>query len=515
MAQPNANNRPSPTALSEDEITDLSIGTPAERAQKNLDMWHKYKTSDVHRAYVHLERAWNLGTRDKDSCQNLVHLMQQENRMHDIQRVLQQAAYSAAEQGDKSLFIDYVHMYHRYTVGYGLQVQDPIINDLTEKLFAPLRPDISAHDKNEKPHLVYLVPLPHDPKSTLPPIPFEFTNFQKDSEFKISIVLSLSEQDVAKLNPRLLPLIDKAKERDISIHFVDISPETDKLAQIQKLTDYLTALNIDVLCCFLQLYNDYFTAAMRPARHVVGIEFGHPEWYSSPFIDGITAAHRHLAIEAHTQTLDVCIGVTRVYENTPSTLRSEDIGISSDKKIIISSGAKDRLHTPDFWKLVHAVIQSTNYEWVVMGVDNNEKTQLLQGASAEVLARVHCLGYRDDFSDVLSLADIYVDTFPVGGGYALIEAMALNIPCVTYKHDYNRIFNKHQNYFPMCDYIDDPEFAININGHEMLARINAFMNDDNARAAQIKRQDIVLKIMNTPERGIKELDEALIKIARS
>lgn len=515
MAQPNANNRPSPTALSEDEITDLSLGTPAERAQKNLDMWHKYKTSDVHRAYVHLERAWNLGVRDKDSCQNLVHLMQQENRMHDIQRVLQQAAYSAAEQDDKSLFIDYVHMYHRYTVGYGLQVQDPIINDLTEKLFAPLRPDFSVQNKNDKPHLVYLVPLPNDPKSTLPPIPFEFAKLQKDSEFKISIVMTLAEQDIQQHNPRLIPLIEDAKAQSVSVHFVDLKEEKDSLRQLEIIHDFLVDMNIDILFHMLQIYHDYLIAAMRPARHLIGYEFGHPEWYTSPFIDKVISSHRHLAMESHADNLPVYVGSTRTYAPSKTTLTPESIGVKNGKKIIISSGAKDRLHNDGFWKLVLAVMQSTNYEWVVMGIDNNEKKSLLQGAPADILDRIHCLGYRNDFSEILSLADVYVDTFPVGGGWGLIEAMALKIPCVTYRHNYNRIFNKHQNYFPMQDYADDPEFAIELDGHQMLNRINSFITDDNARTAQIKRQEAILKIVNTPERGIKDLNEALLKIAHS
>ena len=108
----------------------------------------------------------------------------------------------------------------------------------------------------------------------------------------------------------------------------------------------------------------------------------------------------------------------------------------------------------------------------------------------------HCLGYRNDFSEVLSLADLYVDTFPVGGGYALIEAMAMNIPCVTYKHNYNTIFKKHNNYFPMHEFAKDQDFAIDINGHAMLARINSFINDDKERDAQIERQNDLLEIIN-------------------
>ena len=67
----------------------------------------------------------------------------------------------------------------------------------------------------------------------------------------------------------------------------------------------------------------------------------------------------------------------------------------------------------------------------------------------------------------------------------------------------------------MQDYADDPEFAIELDGHQMLNRINSFITDDNARTAQIKRQEAILKIVNTPERGIKDLNEALLKIAHS
>lgn len=514
MSQAKLQNDLSETEIDRDELKDLSLGTVDERRQKNLDLWSKYRATDLKRAYVHLERAWNLGQRDLDTCKNLVHLMQQEGRMHDIQRVTQQAVYSAAQEKDLNLFIQFMNMYHRNAVGFGLQVQDPILNDLTDKLFSPLQPTFNNRDVDSSPHLAYLVPLAHDPKSTLPPLPFDFAKLQKDSQFTISIVLPLTKEQVERQNPRLMPMIEDVKALNVEIHYIDINLAERSFGQIEKLCNYLVEMDIDILCCLTQIYQDYFVAAMRPARHIIGIEFGHPEWYSSPFLDGITAAHTHLAMEAYTETLDVCIGSTKKFQATPTTLKLSDLGIGEDKKIILSSGAKDRLQNPDFWKLTQAIIQHTDYEWIIMGADENDKKIYLQGVAPDIASRIHCLGYRTDFSEVLALGDIYVDTFPVGGGYALIEAMAREIPCVTYKHNYNKIFRKHHNYFPMYDYVEDKDFAIEISGNEMLQRIVALMTDDSERKKQIKRQEDILKVMNTPERGIDDFNKALLKIVK-
>lgn len=50
---------------------------------------------------------------------------------------------------------------------------------------------------------------------------------------------------------------------------------------------------------------------------------------------------------------------------------------------------------------------------------------------AELAQRIHCLGNRTDVPRILKTLDLYINSFPLGGGCAIREAMAANLPVLT------------------------------------------------------------------------------------
>ncbi|WP_255210655.1 glycosyltransferase [Methylogaea oryzae] len=75
------------------------------------------------------------------------------------------------------------------------------------------------------------------------------------------------------------------------------------------------------------------------------------------------------------------------------------------------------------------------------------------------------------------MADTVIDTYPTGGGYALAEAMALGIPTLLFKNDYEAPFDP-VNWSPMEEYVDIPELLLERGDFEHAGRLIAKLAAD-------------------------------------
>ena len=63
-------------------------------------------------------------------------------------------------------------------------------------------------------------------------------------------------------------------------------------------------------------------------------------------------------------------------------------------------------------------------------------------SSPGVRSRVRFLKWEPNYLKILAMADIVIDTFPSGGGFVLMDAMALGIPVVSFGNDYMKRFDQ-------------------------------------------------------------------------
>ncbi len=114
----------------------------------------------------------------------------------------------------------------------------------------------------------------------------------------------------------------------------------------------------------------------------------------------------------------------------------QKIGISDEKKIIFSSGSSKKYHPLgklSFYNIVSDVVtKDKNIVFFIMGVDVKDIFwSKLKRKFPDNLFILNSSGYEDGYKLYLSAADLVIDSYPIGGGTAIIDAVKVGKPVLS------------------------------------------------------------------------------------
>jgi glycosyltransferase involved in cell wall biosynthesis len=138
-----------------------------------------------------------------------------------------------------------------------------------------------------------------------------------------------------------------------------------------------------------------------------------------------------------------------------------------------------------YWDLIARVLAARPaVRLVVCGID---RAFLEEQPAAEPVRpfadRVHALGWRNDYLQVVAACDLVLDTFPQGGGWTLFEPMSLGIPVIGYRDPPLPMF-REAAWNPGLEYFDLPEAVFDWwEPDPVVARILTLIDDPQARRA--------------------------------
>jgi glycosyltransferase involved in cell wall biosynthesis len=116
----------------------------------------------------------------------------------------------------------------------------------------------------------------------------------------------------------------------------------------------------------------------------------------------------------------------------------EYLHLDQNSKVIVSMGRESYYKDPIFWNLVNRMIkQIDNAVFVVFGCHYESFIGLVPEIYIKEKKIIFC-GFQSDATSYLSSCDIYLNTFPVGGGLTLIESYYAGLPLITYFEKINK-----------------------------------------------------------------------------
>jgi hypothetical protein len=134
----------------------------------------------------------------------------------------------------------------------------------------------------------------------------------------------------------------------------------------------------------------------------------------------------------------------------------------------------------------------------------------------ELKARLRFLGWKKDYLSILGSADLVIDTFPSGGGFTLIDAMALGIPVVSFENNYLRQYDQ-TDWSVGVEFIPAQELILERGNFEQFkVRVSRLIEDDEYRneMAGKCREQIHLRRGN-PERMVRRYEEIYAGLVKS
>jgi hypothetical protein len=192
----------------------------------------------------------------------------------------------------------------------------------------------------------------------------------------------------------------------------------------------------------------------------------------------------------------------------------QELRIPDNARVVASAGRYVKFQEPAFWQAVVDLLHEfPQMYYLVLGPEESQIPFVADVLTPESRARIRFLSWRgDSYLRGLCLADVLIDTFPSGGGGALLDPLALGIPCVSFENNYMRLFD--QTDWSLADeFINVPEMVVPRWDFEQMKRtVGRLIVDEEYRSDVARRsQAFVLKTRTNPQQSVRDCEDAYLK----
>ena len=291
------------------------------------------------------------------------------------------------------------------------------------------------------------------------------------------------------------PTIKLLEDLDCKVRIRDT--DNRSLNRVLRLYKDMQDDNIDILCTYVMYTIPvmHLLCALKPAPILVKDVYQQAEYSDLPdlTIHYGPRHHHDIGNKAH-------ISQRWPHPKVKKVFTKSDFGIPESATVLISIIRDKKIINDDFMSCVDAVLKDQpNVYFVAIGWEGKSSNH-----------RIINLGFREDVFDVLQIGDIYLDSFPLGGGMALAEAIFAELPVVMFEANEGP-FAVHLTTVP--EILDIPELTIKRwwRGN-WVNKVKQLINDKDYYN-QMKAKIIARgKELDRYEDFIKEKEEALLKI---
>lgn len=190
-------------------------------------------------------------------------------------------------------------------------------------------------------------------------------------------------------------------------------------------------------------FEHYFLALLRPAPILIGCIYSSIAQYVTSIFDwGITASPHTLQDAPMNCSV---IPLEFLLPQKEQNVRRDEVfpDVPSSSVVMMVLGRWSKFQNIEFIRVLTRILAENENSVLVFAGGNAEHVPLDKIEFSETLmSRMKFIPWTGDYLKYLRLSDIVLDTYPYGGGVVLLEAMALEIPIVTFEDDNMAIFDQ-------------------------------------------------------------------------
>ncbi|MBN1877021.1 MAG: glycosyltransferase family 4 protein [Anaerolineae bacterium] len=402
---------------------------------------------DFAQARVFIQRAWMLAEFSERVLPLYVNIHLALGDLEAVRDAYKRLGMKKADQNDIPTALKYfqssMYTYSRYQRGDKYQYDYDILTRIAQLArlyrFPPRRqPTFSPQRKIKVAYLTYLMWCT---TSVFQRINLLLAQFHEKSRFEVAF-FSLDPEST--FEDKHLPRFVRDHQCKL-IAVPDSNLLTGEVEKIVWLATQIYNFKPDLLVTNAGLADlrHYFLVSLHPAPLKVAAVYGPPPQFVAPDFDWSIPSARHPFIDSPCPCSFV-----ELEPGLPERAQLEfchrlHFSIPQDAIILVSAGRVPKFQSVEFWRAILAVLgQHPTCYYLVIGVQKEELPFLTELLTPEIESRLRFLGWIQDYIKVLGMADIVIDTFPSGGGFTLMDAMALGIPVVSFTNNYSNEFNQ-------------------------------------------------------------------------
>ncbi len=503
----------------------LCLESKQQRSEVNAMLADAFMQSEVsgreQRAKVFIQRAWSLSGGSVELLPLYSRIHQALGETASIREAYKQLGMKAAAEENISDAIKYFTLAHK---AYGIfdqldrfEFDFDVLNRMDE-LAAPYRfhtTNRTGYREGERIRVAHLVKGITEANSILVEIDLIFAKFYDSASFDVTFFIPETE-DVVERSAQAKRHI----EQFASLGFkVVMAPSLDDDAET--LVSLARAIfefspHMVLTSAALADYRHYFVTALRPAPIAIGLVQGPPAQFAPPILDWCIAWTKHPLMDTPVDCSWVEIKIDYPAERFAGAHSRESLGLPLDGCVLLSGGRAPKFQSQEFWQAIGEILQShPDAFFLAVGPRDEEIPFLATILNEDVRSRIRCLGWREDFLQILPASDILIDTYPNGGGQVIVQAMSLGIPFVAHGNDYLSLFDQ-TNWSPVEDFIDDSEIIVSRGDFQQFKKVlSRLIEDESYRSAVGERCRAEHIRRANPEKAVRGCEEVFKRVVQA
>lgn len=506
-----ANIRGGGEIISAELVALLYVDSKAGRCRINEELTRAYLESGrLEEAANFANRAWQLSD---DNLGFLPAYLEIHTARGDLERVrdaYKQVGMRFAAAGNVPEALRYFNLHHYVyqSAGQGDRYDyDFDILNAIERLAKLRRIEHSpppATELDGKTRIAYLVfGAAHD-ESVLIKLLCSFAQHHDPTRYLVRFFLPENPETANQyVIPNLRTNLQKLETAGASIEIPEAQNELGNLISIaDKMADFRPGLLVTTAA--LADYAHYYLASTRPAPVRIGLVYGPPEQYVAPDFDWVVSGTKHPLMDSPCDGIVIPIEVDLPDRAATAAYPRSQFQIPEDAAVIVIVGRPEKLINREYWRCISTILSSNQRAFMLIVGASDIPEACAADIAPAALPRLQLVGYRNDYLQILAMADIVLDTFPSGGGVTLLDAMALGIPVATFCNDYSRKFDQ-TNWSPAEELFDVTALIAPRGDFECFAAIVRTLIEDPGHRQRMgeKCRESVLRLNGQPERMVR------------
>jgi predicted O-linked N-acetylglucosamine transferase (SPINDLY family) len=306
--------------------------------------------------------------------------------------------------------------------------------------------------KDEKIRIIYLVHGVLDSTSIIPKITIDLIKHHDTSQFEIYVFIT-DNWILLNTKPGKI-FIDQFKNIKCPIHHAPVFKYG--FSKIKSIASQMNEIKPHILITTAALadFEHFFITALNPAPIQIGFIFASPQQFIPPSFDyGISWINR---IISNCPTPCLNSGLIYLPEERiiPKTSKI-DYGLPDDSIIMISAGRYTKFQNKQIFNIIISTMKKLpNLHYIIVGPSPDQISFLNEIPTEEIKKRIHIFKWSLEYEKYLSISDIYLDTYPSGGGITLYDAALLHLPIISF-------IDSNSNTFDQNDWSPAEELFVN------------------------------------------------------
>lgn len=263
-----------------------------------------------------------------------------------------------------------------------------------------------------------------------------FARLQDKSRFEIAY-FAADDPALIKSSPDAQTAI--ADFRASGCHFYE-PPEThtthERLVGVGRQIHEFGA-DILVTSAALATFRNYFIASLRPAPVTIALNQGSTPQFSWHSFDHTINWFVTTLPDCPSDSSHVLLELELPQKEKITSISRAQLAIPANATIMATGGRWQKFQQPDFWRAMSELLSElADLYCIVVGTNEDQIPFLDTILTPEARRKISFKPWGRDYLAHLAAADFVVDSYPMGGGVFLMEAMSISLPVVSFHHDY-------------------------------------------------------------------------------